>query len=157
MSDKAAKDLNITQSQLVSETLERRLVAEPLMPGFAGVVVHGKLFQLLVDMVDKKSDPGEAGLETAKRDFPLALQLLSFEISGEGLLKFMNEVLARAWRWFDYPVKKSGSGELMLYHEHGKNWSEFLKSYFSQAFLIVANLRPVIVAQEKLVRIRFQE
>jgi hypothetical protein len=72
-------------------------------------------------------------------------------------LKFMNEVLARAWRWFDYPVKKSGSGELMLYHEHGKNWSEFLKSYFSQAFLIVANLRPVIVAQEKLVRIRFQE
>jgi hypothetical protein len=157
MSDQAAKDLNMTQSQLVSETLERRLVAEPLMPGFAGVVVHRTLFRLLVDMVDKKSDPGGAGLETANLDFPLALQLLSFEISGEGLLKFMNEILARAWGWFDYPVKRSGSGELMLHHEHGKNWSEFLKSYFSQAFLTVANLRPIIVAQEKLVRIKFQE
>jgi hypothetical protein len=155
--DQAAKDLKITQSQLVSETLERRLVAEPLMPGFAGVVVHDRLFQRFVDMVDKKSDPSNAGFETANQDFPLALQLLSYEISREGLMNFMNEVLARAWGWFDYPVKRSGSGELMLYHEHGKNWSEFLKSYFSQAFLIVANLRPVIVAQEKLVRLKFQE
>ena len=157
MLDKAAKDLHTTQSQIVSETLERRLVAEPLMPGFAGVFVHRTLFQLLVDVVDKKSNPGNAGLETANRDFPLALQLLSLEISAEGLLNFMNEILARAWGWFEYPAKRSGSGELMLYHEHGENWSEFLKSYFSQAYLIVANLRSTIVAQEKLVRIKFQE
>lgn len=143
----------VTESAYVSEALRGRLLMERLSSGFEGITVGRDIFRSIVALAEKEAIE-ILGAEVANRDIPFGLDLLDLPHNAHSLSVFLREVTAKSWQWFKIGFNNEDDGpQLVVHHGFGMNWSIFLMSYLAEAFELVSQNRPGVVATERLVRV----
>jgi hypothetical protein len=146
------KKLNITESAYLSDLLRKQLLVEPLSVAFQGMTLGRFASRFIVGFANKEAID-VLGAEVARRDIPVLLNLLDLSFDEQSLWTFIRDIAADCWKWFRIGLNPKNGLRIVLYHDFGMNWSIFLRSYLSEAFGLVSNAPPRVIAMERLVRL----
>ncbi len=148
-----SKRQGITLNALINRTLERYLTFDRLVDFDHSVVLEEQIFERLLEHIDNEDLAKVArdiGPKVVKRDFAF------FNISAtlDSLVSSYFRPAGKFSNKFDINV----SGEfpnvkLVLSHEHGLKWSNFLREYCEGVIESVIGARPLITAEDDVVTI----
>lgn len=147
-----SKKRRVTESAYVSAALRKELATEPLSPAFDGITIERDAFRSIMQLADREAID-MLGAEVAKRDVPLAFDLLDLQLQKQSIWIVLSDVAADSWHWFKIGLNSKGETRVVLYHQFGMNWSLFLKSFLIETFALVSDAPPRITVTETLVKI----
>jgi hypothetical protein len=151
--DKAARRAHLTESALVNQTLESRLLIDPLLPALPRISLSAETFQCLISTTDLDALE-EAGADVAKRNFKLIQEL--FNANGYILTfrDYITEVLGKYSQWFYVEGGDAGGNrQLMLRHSYGPRWSIFVRSYLLSAYSTISKDKLDVEIGDQFIRI----
>jgi hypothetical protein len=153
---KAARKTKVTESSIVSAALVNFLNQEILKPGFVTLTVNQRALRLFLDESENSDSITLMGRNLARMDFPVLFDLLDFESSASSLLRFLEEIAGGRWNWFKFESREQNS-QIILYHNYGQKWSDFLNGYVREAFGEIIGVKISTSISENRLRIQILE
>lgn len=151
---KTSLRLKVTETQYVSNVLEKLLTMEPLFQNMGVMALNQRLFQRIIALADREGIEILAS-EIAAEEIPVVFELLGFEWSQSSLERFMKEVL-EPWGWFRMEIVETGlHRDLKLFHKFGSKWSTFLAYYLMSAFQSITRQHPDISIVGNVVKLSY--
>jgi len=151
----ACKRSNMTENELVNETLTGRLFIDPLIPTFRWISLDSETMSRLlaaanVDVLET------AASELAQRNFPIIRQLYRASERPLEFREFCTILLAQLGGWFHVEGHANNVNKLIFYHQYGLKWSRFLKPYLTTAYSTISKGKLDIEIDERFIQVNFQ-
>ncbi len=149
---KNARQLEVTESEYVSNALKHKLTVEALTQNIGGIALSNDIFQGILGQVNA-SGMEIAAYEIAKKNTPFEFELPGLDLTVSSIEWFINEVLQN-YGWFRVEVvRKENDEEMKLFHKYGSKWSLFLASYITSMFETLLRQRPNVSMDERIVKL----